>query len=68
VWCQNNNLSLNMIKAKERIVGYRERRNEHAPILIDGAAVEQVESFKFLGVHITNKLSCFDVLTIILQC
>ena len=25
--------------------------------MIDGAAVEQVESFKFLGVHITNKLT-----------
>ncbi|TQW86691.1 alkylated DNA repair protein domain-containing protein, partial [Clostridioides difficile] len=30
---------------------------EHAPILIDGAVVEQVESFKFLSVHITNKVS-----------
>ena len=30
-------------------------RSEHAPILIDRAVVEQVESFKFLGVHI-NKL------------
>ena len=29
---------------------------EHAPILIDGAVVEQVERFKFLGVHINNKL------------
>ena len=38
------------------IVDYRKRRTEHAPILIDGAVVEQVESFKFLGVHITNKL------------
>ena len=28
----------------------------HAPILIDRAVVEQVETFKFLGVHITNKL------------
>ena len=37
---------------------YRKRRFKHAPILIDGAAVEQVESFKFLGVHITNKLTC----------
>ena len=36
---------------------YRKRRTEHAPILINGAAVEQVESFMFLGVHITNKLS-----------
>ena len=36
---------------------YRERRAEHAPILIDGAVVEKVESFKFLGVHITSGLS-----------
>ena len=57
VWCQDNNLSLNVIKAKEMIVDNRKRRTEHAPILIDGAVVEQVESFKFLGVHITNKLS-----------
>jgi hypothetical protein len=38
-------------------VDYKKRRTEHAPILIDGAVVEQVESFKFLGVHITNKQS-----------
>ena len=31
--------------------------SHHAPILNGGAAVEQVESFKFLGVHITNKLT-----------
>ena len=49
--------SINMIKTNEMIVDYRKRRPEHAPILIDGAVVEQVESFKFLGVHITNKLS-----------
>ncbi|KAM9503106.1 uncharacterized protein ACWYII_000552 isoform 1-T1 [Salvelinus alpinus] len=36
---------------------YRKRRAKQAPINIDGAVVEQVESFKFLGVHITNKLS-----------
>jgi hypothetical protein len=57
VWCQDNNLSLNVIKTKEMIVAYRKRRVEHAPILIDWAEVEQVESFKFLGVHITNKLT-----------
>jgi hypothetical protein len=38
------------------IVGYRKRRCEHSPILIDGAVVERVESFTFLGVDITNKL------------
>ena len=54
-WCQNNNLYLNVIKTEEMIVDYRKIRTEHTPILIDGAVVEQVESFKFLGVHITNK-------------
>ena len=54
MWCKDNNLSLNMIKTKEMIVDYRKRRTEHAPILIDGL---QVGSFKFLGVHITNKLT-----------
>jgi hypothetical protein len=46
--CQNNILT----KTKEMIVDYRKRRTEHAPILIDRAVVEQVESYKFLGVHI----------------
>ena len=45
-------------KNEERIVDYRKRRTEHTPILIDWAVVEQVESFNFLGVHITtNKLT-----------
>ena len=57
MWCQDNNLSLNVIKTKQMIVDYRKRRTEHVPILIDGAVVEQVESFKFLGVHITNKIT-----------
>ena len=56
-WCQNNNLSLNVIKTKEMIVDYRKKRTEHAPILITAAAVEQIESFKYLGVHITNTLT-----------
>jgi hypothetical protein len=57
MWFQDNNLHLNMIKTKEMIVDYRKKRTEHAPILIDGTVVEQVESFKFFGVHITNRLT-----------
>ena len=38
----NNNLSLNVTKTKEMIVDYRKRKTEHAPILIDGAVVEQL--------------------------
>ena len=46
-----------MIKTREIIVDNRKKRTEHSPILIDGASVEQVESFKFLGIQITNKLT-----------
>ena len=55
MWCQYNDLSLNVNKTKELIVDYRKRQAEHAPIDIDGAA----ESFKILGVHITNELSWY---------
>ena len=45
-----------MIRTKEMIVDYRNRRTEHAHILIVRAVVEHIKSFKFIGVHITNKL------------
>ena len=56
VWCQENNLTLNVNKTKEMIVDFRKQQREQPPIYIDGTVVERVESFKFLGVHITNKL------------
>ena len=40
VWCQDNNLSLNV--TKELIVDCRKRWAEQAPINIDGAVVERV--------------------------
>ena len=49
VWCQDNNLSLNVSKTKELNVDYRKRRAKQAPINIKRAVVEQVENFKFLG-------------------
>jgi hypothetical protein len=57
VSCLDINLSLNINMTKELIVDYRKWRGEHTPIHIDGAVVEQVESFKFLGVHIIKELS-----------
>ena len=56
VWCQENNLSLNVNKTKEMIVNFRKQQREHPPIHINGTTVEKVESFKFLRVHITDKL------------
>ena len=56
VWCQENNLSPDVNKTKELIVDFRKQQREHLRIHIDGAVVEKVESFKFLCVHITDKL------------
>ena len=36
VWCKDNNLSLNMIKAKEMIVDYMKRRTAHTPFSSTG--------------------------------
>ena len=55
-WCQENNLTLKVNKTKEMIVDFRKQQREHPPIHIDGTVVERVVSFKFLGVHITDKL------------
>jgi Holliday junction resolvase len=55
VWCQENNLSLNANKIK-MIVDFMKQQREQPRIHIKGSAVEKVESFKFLGVHITDKL------------
>jgi hypothetical protein len=50
VWCQENILSLNVI------VDFRKQKMEHPPSHIEGTAVEKEERFKFLGIHITDKL------------
>ncbi len=56
-WCQENHLSLNIVKTKELVVDYRRQSREHTPITIDKTPVERVSSFKFLGVHITEDLT-----------
>jgi hypothetical protein len=35
---------------------FRKQQREHSPIHINGTTVENVESLKFLGVHITDNL------------
>ena len=57
VWCQESNLTLKVNKTKEMILDCRKQQREHPPIHIDGTVVERVVSFKFLGVHIMDKLN-----------
>ncbi|KAI4879858.1 hypothetical protein NFI96_004003 [Prochilodus magdalenae] len=56
-WCRTNNLSLNVDKTKEMVVDFRRVRGDHAPLNINGSAVEIVQSTKFLGVHIMENLT-----------
>ncbi len=56
-WCQENHLSLNIDKTKELVVDIRRQNREHTPISIDKTPVERVNSFKFLGIHITGDLT-----------
>ncbi|KAI3359381.1 hypothetical protein L3Q82_002885 [Scortum barcoo] len=57
-WCDTNNLLLNTGKTKEElIVDFRRNADPHTPIHIKGMTVERVNSFKFLGVHISEDLT-----------
>ncbi len=51
------NTTLNIDKTKELVVDYRRQSREHTHITIDKTPVERVNSFKFLGVHITEDLT-----------
>ncbi len=58
-WCQENHLSLNIDKTKELVVDFNRQSREHTPITIYKTPVERVNSFKFLGVRITEDLTWF---------
>ncbi|KAK1796912.1 hypothetical protein P4O66_000991 [Electrophorus voltai] len=57
-WCQENNLLLNVSKTKDLIVDYSKKQERHyQPVRISGTMVERVDSFRYLGVHISQDLS-----------
>ena len=55
-WCGSDPLILNVNKTKEMIVDFRSTRNELNSISIMGEKVEVVEDFKYLGIHLENRL------------
>ncbi|KAK1803303.1 hypothetical protein P4O66_004012 [Electrophorus voltai] len=53
-----NNLFLNVSKTKELIVDCSKKQERHyQPVRISGTTVERVDSFRYLGVHISQDLS-----------
>src|SRR4029434_1401221 len=60
-WCDTNHLQLNIRKTKELVVDYRRsKKRAPTPITIREQEVEAVDNYKFLGVHINNKLDWTD--------
>ncbi|KAI5085493.1 gastrula zinc finger protein XlCGF28.1-like, partial [Silurus meridionalis] len=57
-WCQENNLLLNINKTKELIVDFsRKQERSYQPLNISWTPVEGVDSFRYLGVYITQDVS-----------
>ena len=50
-------LHLNVSKTKEMCIDFRRNRTVNSPIVINGEPVEQVDSFKYPGVMLDEKLS-----------
>lgn len=55
-WCGNHHLTLNMNKIKEVIVDFRRNRDKSKIVSIKGEEVEVVEEYRYLGVHLDNRL------------
>nr|XP_054588772.1 sorting nexin-22 isoform X1 [Nothobranchius furzeri] len=55
-WCGNNHLTLNVNKTKEMILDFRRNRVESNTVSFMGEEVEVVEEYKYLGVHLDNRL------------
>lgn len=55
-WCRLNHLQLNATKTKELVVDFRRSKPHMQPVSIEGVNVEVVSTYKYLGVHLDNKL------------
>ncbi|XP_055367950.1 uncharacterized protein LOC129604646 [Betta splendens] len=56
-WCQRNHLLINVGKTKEMVVDFRRQQPALIPPMhIQGRDIERVDSYKYLGVHLNNKL------------
>ncbi|KAI3363551.1 hypothetical protein L3Q82_012149 [Scortum barcoo] len=55
-WCHTNHLQLNTSKTKELVIDFGRSRPRPRPVLLEGAEVEAVDSYRYLGLWLDNKL------------
>ena len=57
-WCDENFLLLNVSKTKELVIDFRKKKNVPIiPVKMKGVDIEMVDTYKYLGVTIDNKLT-----------
>ncbi len=56
-WVDHNHLKLNPSKCKCMLVSRKRRPAQPLSFLLSGATIEQVETFKYLGVHLSSNLT-----------
>ncbi|KAK3514993.1 hypothetical protein QTP70_003264 [Hemibagrus guttatus] len=60
-WCQRNCLQINAEKNKELVVDFRRHKHPSLPLVnIQGKDIERVDSYKYLGVHLNNKVDWIE--------
>jgi hypothetical protein len=64
-WCNENHLTLNVKKTKDMIMDFGKSATVYNDIIINGEVVEQVETYKYLGTIINNKLCWKDNVNLI---
>ncbi|KAI4872034.1 hypothetical protein NFI96_006517 [Prochilodus magdalenae] len=55
-WCHRYNLLLNTSKTKEMVVDFRRVRPLTQPVFIEGVEVEMVRTYRYLGLHLDERL------------
>ena len=56
IWCHTNNLQLNTLKTKELVIDFGRDRPRPRPVLLGAEEMEVMETYKYLGLWLDNKL------------
>ena len=59
-WCNTNYLQLNVNKTKEMVIDFRKKDNDIMPLKINDQIIDQVCTYKYLGITIDEKLHWSD--------